>query len=755
MGSAGGTQTPSHLVRLLRDTRKGWIVIKLDAKNAYGTIARELIHRQLLQIAAKKDISYARQYFARFITNTHHIVTRGKATAKMADGLWQVEVLAPLLFSVAKDAIVSHINTIPDNKWYLIQYMDNDIIVADPSAALEAYKFIRDSTDHTGLQINPSKTEILVFDKTRQPEIAEMASSVGIPTKATARAINILGTPVGDPETEVSLAVENFHKSKTSYDRLRGLRSVSTNKGVFGKQSKLMILRDCLNTVVNHTARTLAPDSAKAVMKLHEKEIRRNLEEILAISHDRGAPILNKIGREIALPLSHGGLGIGNLSETKHIAFVAGFVDAMKSIHDSYPDLRETISFEVFGQEGKTRTELDFRTALKTVTTETYETDDSLTALSEVMSNTKWSQFIVPRLENTPFIRVDAASKLDVTTFYSTYIKGGHQLGKLQKQLSWDYANRTFLEIFDGLKPHKKAQYLSKMGNKASEYLNAFPSGRKFEITDDEMVIDLRIRFRLPFLTYLGIRETDACPCSYNKILTADIQRCTEDHVLKCKVLGAYIVRHDMLNDGTIEMLTSSVLSVRKEGRMVFGSNHRGDAIFMELGVTHIHGTTVVAPTKAATIPYAARTPGYAIREAEKHKRDKYNGFLSEKDTALTVLGYEVFGAMSEQVTHLVHRLAKKMINQAPEDGVCNSSAFTSYWIKAISVTLHRGTAIAVKMIASKINFQERPAEQANRYVLEAQPGHTDDSDAAQRATQSVPRVPESGNTDSEDSVDW
>ena len=73
-----------------------------------------------------------------------------------------------------------------------------------------------------------------------------------------------------------------------------------------------MMLRDCLNNGVTHLARTLPPDEAKAVMQAHEKEVQRVLADILAISQDQHASVLQRARRQIALPLGHGGLGISN-----------------------------------------------------------------------------------------------------------------------------------------------------------------------------------------------------------------------------------------------------------------------------------------------------------------------------------------------------------------------------------------------------------------------------------------------------------
>ena len=120
-------------------------------------------------------------------------------------------------------------------------------------------------------------------------------------------------------------------------------------------------------------------------------------------------------------------------------------------------------------------------------------------------------------------------------------------------------------------------------------------------------------------------------------------------------------------------------------------------------------------------------------------KREKYSEIISSKNATLIVLAYEVFGAMSEQVTHLVHRLGKKMIDQAPEDAVWNSSSFASYWIKALSVALHCGTVAAVKLIAGKIIAQQRPYEKDNRYELEAQPVQYDA--AMMQMAANVPQV--------------
>ena len=240
-----------------------------------------------------------------------------------------------------------------------------------------------------------------------------------------------------------------------------------------------------------------------------------------------------------------------------------------------------------------------------------------------------------------------------------------------------------------------------------------------------------------------------------NKKLEAGIQLCTEEHVLKCKIMGAYIIRHDMLSDRTIEMLASTGLHVKKEGRISFGSNHRGDAIFMEEGVRHIHDVTVTSPTKTATAPQAAKAPGHAMREADKQKRDKYNSFLADKANVLTVLAFEVFGAMSEQVTHLVYRLSNKMINQAPEDATWNSSNFASYWIKALSVTLHRGTALAVKTIASRIIQQERPFDQGSRYVLDELDSGQSEGGTQLRASPSQQVLGSVNTDDTEDFVGW
>ena len=199
-----------------------------------------------------------------------------------------------------------------------------------------------------------------------------------------------------------------------------------------------------------------------------------------------------------------------------------------------------------------------------------------------------------------------------------------------------------------------------------------------------------------------------------------------------------------MLSEKTIQMIRSTGMTVKREPRINFGTKHRGDAMYMSNGIVHINDTTVVSPTKENTIPLASKTPGHAMAEAKRQKLKGYAKFLSTKGTSLTILAYEVFGAMSEEVTHLVQRLNYEMNRQAPEDATWNTATFYTYWIKALSVTLHRGTAMAAIRIAEDILTNCRPSDRETRHLLEVQPIPVVDDEVSTTA-QGSPDRDESG----------
>ena len=110
--------------------------------------------------------------------------------------------------------------------------------------------------------------------------------------------IDVLGTPVGDPESE-SQAAEDM-VSAQMFNRLRCVQS---------HQIKLLLLRQCLVTRMSHLSRTLPPESSIRALDKLNAHVESFISEVFEIES-----INDLKWMEITLPINLGGLNIKDLS---------------------------------------------------------------------------------------------------------------------------------------------------------------------------------------------------------------------------------------------------------------------------------------------------------------------------------------------------------------------------------------------------------------------------------------------------------
>jgi hypothetical protein len=253
VGVKGGMESTIHAIRSWMDINPDHVV-SIDCFNANGTISRAAIRACFDKIPNEKA-GLNKTLFSNYTWRTNTVLADGQ----MFDynkGFPQGFPTSTQWFCLAQHAAVEVCNKIAStNGARVIAYADDVFIMGPLNAVSDAYDCFTVETANVGLRVNPRKTSVLIRQASQ--EKMDWAQHYSFPEPK--QCIDVLGTPVGDPESESQAAKDMV--STQMFDRLQCVQS---------HQIKLLLLRQCLVTRMAHLSRTLPPESSiKALDKLN------------------------------------------------------------------------------------------------------------------------------------------------------------------------------------------------------------------------------------------------------------------------------------------------------------------------------------------------------------------------------------------------------------------------------------------------------------------------------------------------------
>ncbi|GAU96871.1 hypothetical protein RvY_08245 [Ramazzottius varieornatus] len=209
-GTRGGAEAAVHAVRcFLEEGRdESQVLLKLDFKNAFSTIHREVLLR-----------SY--RYPSKLLFGQH--------TLESARGVQQGDPLGPLLFCVLIQKLTS-----PLNVWYL----DDGTIGGKIETVLSDLQVVISEGWKLGLELNSAKCELFCFGgsalerQAAQGRAAVACPAIFFPSKSD---LNLLGAPLMEESLEEAV------RAKTSKIRL-----VNANLNLLFAHQALFLLKNCL-----------------------------------------------------------------------------------------------------------------------------------------------------------------------------------------------------------------------------------------------------------------------------------------------------------------------------------------------------------------------------------------------------------------------------------------------------------------------------------------------------------------------------
>ena len=293
---------------------KMFIMGILDFSNAFNAIDREAMFQQVRKVIPSIAV------WVEFCYRAEPILFVGNRQIRSSCGVQQGDPLGPLLFAITLHPLVLKIQSeCPSlllNKWYL----DDGTIFGLIEDVHKAFLLVRREGPNYGLFLNEKKS--ILFNGLMDLEALDCFPPDII--RCQDSGVKFLGAGAGD-------AVFMNHIAQKRVDKIKSILSIA--KGLEDPQLELLLLRSCIGIPkFSFLLRMCPPERISAAINNLDAEVDSFLAHVLNI------PAIDQFKRmEVALPISHGGLGIPIVKNVAPIQFMSaqrGFVLSMNPSSD-------------------------------------------------------------------------------------------------------------------------------------------------------------------------------------------------------------------------------------------------------------------------------------------------------------------------------------------------------------------------------------------------------------------------------------
>jgi hypothetical protein len=357
VGTTGGSQAAIHIIRAALKAKPNLppaemaaalrrrIALAVDFKNAFNSLSRHAMMEILLGDLRTSPIwnfvhwSYADPSALLVFDNMTNILS---AVLHSEDGVRQGDPLAAFLFAFAVQSLyVAALKAAKEVEGVAI--LDDLTLIGDYENVFKVYDKLLALAPSYGLELQQPKCQVLMpngFGPTNTVSFQPILDECSTRHLRAASHIHILGIVIGNG----TLAADQ--KCQEHVDD-----AVASHRGLFQllahplmpPQIGALLLRMCMVPRMMYFARTIAPQD------LHQAalEFDRQVLECFTAINDINvamAPLTPSEHMIVSLPISKGGFGIKQSTQTLHAAYMASLVPLLPTIKKLLPAARFVLS---------------------------------------------------------------------------------------------------------------------------------------------------------------------------------------------------------------------------------------------------------------------------------------------------------------------------------------------------------------------------------------------------------------------------
>ncbi len=641
VSTRGGSQSIGHAAHAALAADAEAVLFLLDLKNAFGTLDRTEMLKQVAKLAPAllPLVVWAYRNASRLWVNG---APDGTPPLWSQSGVRQGDPLGPLLFAlVMQIALLALRDQHPDAP--AVAFLDDATIVAlaDPGVAAVRTFF----AECEPLKLLPALGKCLTHSRT-PANAAAAAEALGFEHRP--EGVIVVGTPIGSDDFVRAHVGSKAEKTKELVATMMDLPLPA--------QDKMLLLRMSLSRKLAHLPRTVEGHLLEPALSLHEAHLHVAAQGIIGVERD-------ELGFEsewqLGAPTRHGGLGL-HVPEASECAaaFIAGAALAQNTLQTAPEQLQPFAGPQGEHLRGVWSGLVDAHPAVWDA--ELRDASDAVVAKVMPLAQRKLTRALADADAEEVLERVEA---------------------RVARPAEATLALQTL------------ARLRSVACRPASAFLDALPVAPTLRLSDRDFRSALQLRLGL--LEVLSAAVGLTCGCN-RKLRETDAE-----HALVCKLLsGAFTLRHDILvglwcraasragvassKEPVLRQLQQQGQAARRRAR---GDGLRGDALLVLHEGPLVIDVSVVHPAAETYVQDAANTDGAAAAVRGARKVEKYSCGQAGGGYDFEPVIVETYGRLGEPAFELLQRLA----GIAAASGKVDEGKFIENTLKEMSVALCRG----------------------------------------------------------------
>lgn len=652
VGIRGGAQCMGHAINAGVRAHPDYVVLQLDAKNAFNTLSRQDMLEAVLDRAPK----LGRYALWMYTTPSPLHLTQapvGRDTLWSRAGVRQGDPCGPLFFALAMQGALEQVNShFQDVE--VLAYLDDVFLLGPAHMVEQAYRFFERCTLELGLVMQPTKSTVY------SPNTSS-AQTVGVKLGFNVSTTGIVaaGCPVGEDGFVCQQADGCAQKVVFLVETMQDLK--------LSVQDKLLLLRKSLQVKCSHLARCCEFDHIQDALHQSEQAVLQAVLDII----ERDESMVDV--EQLRLPTRKGGVGLQCLTSNRGLVCKTGYIAAAALTQKALSQASESLQ-PLKGVSG---------TRLRSLY-------DEVSAACTCAGTCKCERLATVSLEEA--FQGNALFNLQHTT--------SQRLADKNQSLLLD-KYREMAQVPEKQVNAEKhlARLLSLQHPVATAWLGVLPTKHNFNI--DDHTVKSALKFMLGVSPGPKDKQHFECACA---------EKCVDSHhAMTCnKMSGLRTWRHNLVqNSVRCGGRTAGLATTWEPKEHYFNSaqpgedkyGRRGDVLMLLGGDCLNVDIAVTHPAKSGTRAKASKEAGAAAAEKEKSKiRDhETNGTPGYRFVPFIV---ETYGRLGTQAEALLKELAEI----AASTGKCEEQAYMQWMRKEISVSLIRGNRKILWSFASTLH---------------------------------------------------
>ena len=276
------------------------ILLKVDFRNAFNSLRRD----KMLKIVKETFPGLFPFIWQAYSTSSN--LYFGSESLESLTGIQQGDPCGPFLFAISIQALISNLKS-EYNVWYL----DDGNLVGDPDDVYNDYKMIIKEGNKLGLNLNPSKCELLPLhlDQQSSEVVVSKFRALTPQIKVISSAeLTMLGSPILGPSYNLVLE-----------EKRRDLERMLLRLSDIDSHDSYYLLKNSLSIPKLLFFLRSAPLYESESLDDFDNILKRGLGNILNIDMDE------KKWHQASLPVKLGGLGVRSVKNIAPSAFISSF----------------------------------------------------------------------------------------------------------------------------------------------------------------------------------------------------------------------------------------------------------------------------------------------------------------------------------------------------------------------------------------------------------------------------------------------